>query len=70
MKTAMSKTEIVGLRLNVLIRVSGLLFFVLGLVLAYFTSTAMIAPQATPIFYAGSASLCVAGLIALAVKLE
>ena len=67
---AMSKPDVVELRLNLLIRFLGLVFLALGVVLAYFTSTSAIAPQSTPVFYGASLSLCVAGLVALAVKLE
>jgi hypothetical protein len=59
-------------RVTVLLRLMGLIFFVLGASLSYFTYTEAaqgnVVPEITPVFYLVSGILIVSGLLAVTVK--
>lgn len=58
-----------GSRVNVMIRLIGLVFLGIGVTLAYFTYLgavqASIVPQILPVFYLGAALLMIVGFIAV-----
>lgn len=59
-------------RVNVLLRLLGVIFFILGASLSYFTyaeaAQGNIVPEITPIFYLVSGILIVSGLFAVTVR--
>lgn len=59
-------------RVNVLLRLMGLIFFILGASLSYFTYTEAaqgnVVPEITPVFYLVGGILIVSGLLAATVK--
>jgi len=57
-------------RLNIFVRLVGLIFLLLGVILTYLTSTTPLLPQVASVFYIVSALLLVSGLIATVAKLE
>ncbi len=66
----MEKKEVYRSRINILVRLIGLIFVVLGLITAYLVSTTPLHPQTIPTFYFISALLTIAGLVSLAVRLK
>ncbi|MGQ9468736.1 MAG: hypothetical protein ACUVTD_02770 [Nitrososphaerales archaeon] len=57
-------------RVNVFIRLIGLLFLILGLSIAYFTANTPLIPQISPIYYFISILFIIFGFIALISKLD
>ena len=59
-------------RINMLVRLTGILLAILGVVLTYFTfsaaSSSSIVPQIVPVFYLGSGLLIIVGLAAVVVN--
>ncbi len=66
----MSKIKTAEARLNVFIRLLGLLFLILGAIIAYYTATTNLTPQIPPVFYGISVIMVTAGFIVLVSKLE
>lgn len=66
----MKKTQTTEMRINVLVRLVGLIFLGVGIALGYYTATTPVAPALLSIFYFISALFAVSGLIAIVVKLE
>ncbi|MEM2873689.1 MAG: hypothetical protein QXD82_05945 [Nitrososphaerales archaeon] len=57
-------------RIDVFIRIIGLIFLIIGISIAYFTATAPLIPQISPIYYFISILFIISGLVALISKLE
>ncbi|MCP8303924.1 MAG: hypothetical protein H3Z50_00390 [archaeon] len=57
-------------RIDIFIRFIGLIFLILGILLAYFTATTPIVPQISPIYYLVSIICMISGLVALISRLE
>ncbi|MGB9659417.1 MAG: hypothetical protein ACPLY9_02675 [Nitrososphaerales archaeon] len=57
-------------RIDVFIRIIGLIFLILGVSIAYFTATTPLIPQISPIYYFISILFIISGLIALISKLD
>lgn len=66
----MSKIKTAEARLNVFIRLLGLVFLAFGGIVAYYTATTNLTPQIPPVFYAISVIMVTGGLIVLVSKLE
>lgn len=66
----MRRREREELRVNILIRVIGLIFVVFGILLVAFTSSTQVVTQVAPTYYFISGILIIAGLFALIAKLE
>ena len=62
--------EQLSTRANVFVKLAGLIFIILGAVLAFFTSTTPLLVQVSTVFYMISAILAFAGTIAIISKLE
>jgi hypothetical protein len=62
--------EQLGTRLNVFVKLAGLIFIILGAVLAFFTSTTPLLVQVSTVFYMISAILAFAGTVAIISKFE
>ncbi|MCP8323087.1 MAG: hypothetical protein L6N96_02765, partial [Candidatus Methylarchaceae archaeon HK02M2] len=52
-------------RINIFIRIIGLIFLLVGILLAYFTATTPIVPQISPVYYLVSLLCIISGLVAL-----
>lgn len=65
----MEKKEIYRSRVNVLLKLIGLIFLVLGLVTAYLTATTILPPPVAATFYLISALLAASGFIALVARI-
>lgn len=63
-------TEELSTRANVFVKLAGLIFIVLGAVLAFFTSTTPLIVQVSTVFYVISAILAFSGIVAIISKLE
>jgi len=63
-------TEELSIRANVFVKLAGLIFIVLGAVLAFFTSTTPLIVQVSTVFYVISAILAFSGIVAIISKLE
>ncbi len=57
-------------RIDVFIRLIGLIFLIIGISIAYFTATTPIIPQISPIYYFISILFIISGLVALISKLD
>ncbi len=57
-------------RLNLVIRLLSLVFLLFGVVLGFFTSSAPLVPQITPVFYTISALLIITGSVGLLARLH
>ncbi len=66
----MSAPKTAEARLNVFIRLLGLVFLALGGAVAYYTATTNLTPQIPPIFYIISLLMVASGVLVLAAKLE
>lgn len=66
----MSKKEREPTRLNVAVRLLGLLSLIAGIVLAYNTSTTPLSAQIAPVFYLISVLLMASGLFTLVARFE
>ena len=66
----MSGSDTLDTRANVFVKLAGLIFIVLGGVLAFFTSTTPLIVQVSTVFYMISAILAFAGTVAIISKLE
>ena len=62
--------EQLSTRANVFVKLAGLIFIILGGILAFFTSTTPLLVQVSTVFYMISAILAFAGTIAIISKLE
>ena len=62
--------EQLSTRANVFVKLAGLIFIILGAILAFFTSTTPLLVQVSTVFYMISAILAFAGTIAIISKLE
>ena len=62
--------EQLSTRANVFVKLAGLIFIILGAVLAFFTSTTPLLVQVSTVFYMISAILAFAGTVAIISKLE
>ncbi|MFQ6134968.1 MAG: hypothetical protein ACE5KU_04040 [Nitrososphaerales archaeon] len=66
----MSSAEATEARLNIFLRLAGIVFIALGILLALFTSTTPLITQVAMVFYLISALLTLSGIIAVISKLE
>ncbi|MCP8315702.1 MAG: hypothetical protein H3Z51_02410 [archaeon] len=57
-------------RVDIFIRLIGLIFLILGLSIAYFTANTPLVPQISPIYYFISILFIISGFIALISKLD
>ena len=57
-------------RINVLIRLLGIIFLIIGGALAYNTSTTPLVPALVPVFYIIASSFFLVGILALISKLN
>lgn len=57
-------------RIDMFIRLIGLIFLILGFSIAYFTATTPLIPQISPIYYFISILFIISGLVALISKLD
>lgn len=57
-------------RIDVFIRIIGLIFLITGVSIAYFTATTPLIPQISPIYYFISILFIISGLVALISKLD
>jgi hypothetical protein len=57
-------------RLNILVRLLGVIFLIFGMVLAALTASSPIIPQVSPLFYFISIIMVVSGLLAVVAKLK
>ena len=62
--------EQLDIRANVFVKLAGLIFIILGGILAFFTSTTPLIVQVSTVFYMISAILAFAGTVAIISKLE
>jgi hypothetical protein len=62
--------EQLSTRANVFVKLAGLIFIILGAVLAFFTSTTTLLVQVSTVFYMISAILAFAGTVAIISKFE
>ena len=62
--------EQLDIRANVFVKLAGLIFIILGAVLAFFTSTTPLLVQVSTVFYMISAILAFAGTVAIISKFE
>jgi hypothetical protein len=62
--------EQLSTRANVFVKLAGLIFIILGAILAFFTSTTPLIVQVSTVFYMISAILAFAGTVAIISKLE
>ena len=62
--------EQLSTRANVFVKLAGLIFIILGGILAFFTSTTPLIVQVSTVFYIISAILAFAGIVAIISKLE
>jgi hypothetical protein len=62
--------EQLSTRANVFVKLAGLIFIILGAILAFFTSTTPLLVQVSTVFYMISAILAFAGTVAIISKLE
>ena len=62
--------EQLSTRANVFVKLAGLIFIILGGILAFFTSTTPLIVQVSTVFYIISAILAFAGITAIISKLE
>ena len=62
--------EAVESRLNILVRLLGVIFLIFGIVLAALTAGSPIIPQVSPVFYFISITMIVSGLLAVIAKLK
>ena len=62
--------EQIGTRANVFVKLAGLIFIILGGILAFFTSITPLLVQVSTVFYMISAILAFAGTVAIISKLE
>ena len=62
--------EQLSTRANVFVKLAGLIFIILGGILAFFTSTTPLIVQVSTVFYMISAILAFAGTVAIISKLE
>ncbi len=66
----MEKKEIYRSRINILVKLIGLIFLALGLLTAYLTATTLLQPPVAATFYLISTLLAAAGLITLVSKID
>lgn len=66
----MKKKDVYRSRVNVLLKVLGLIFLILGLLTAYLTATTPLYPPVAATFYLISALLAAAGLVTLVARIE
>jgi hypothetical protein len=66
----LSSTAATETRLNIFVRLAGIFFIVLGVLLAFFTSTTPLIGQVAGVFYLLAALLTISGLAAVISKLE
>ena len=62
--------EQLSTRANVFVKLAGLIFIILGAILAFFTSTTPLLVQVSTVFYMISAILAFSGTVAIISKLE
>lgn len=66
----MEKKDIYRSRMNILVKLIGLIFLVMGLLTAYLTATTALHPSVATTFYLISALLAASGLIALVAQIK
>ncbi len=63
-------TEELDTRANVFVKLAGLIFIVLGVILAFFTSSTPLIVQVSTVFYIISVILTFSGIVAIISKLK